>query len=183
MKLSVAAWGWRDAGWEGFYPEDLPAEWRLDYYANQYEAMVLPCAEWQREGDETLREWLEEAPEGFRFYWELRRQEDAARLLALYRGDSALPPPGGWLASQEGGWPQEELAALAPFGRCEQVGLCRGRGLATLPVAETLALRSLRAEIDALTAEGCEHLLLVVFPSPGAAANLERLHTLCQLYG
>jgi hypothetical protein len=38
--MRIAAYGWDHAGWAGgYYPADLPEEWRLAYYANAFPAV------------------------------------------------------------------------------------------------------------------------------------------------
>lgn len=42
--------------WDVWYPDDLPPEWRLDYYANEFRALFLPVSLWSVWGEE---EWEE----------------------------------------------------------------------------------------------------------------------------
>ncbi len=38
----VLAVGWDHPAWQGsFYPDDLPADWRLTYYANEVPGVLL----------------------------------------------------------------------------------------------------------------------------------------------
>lgn len=41
--IVIGAMGW---DCESFYPEDLPASWRLDYYANHFSAVLVPSSQW-----------------------------------------------------------------------------------------------------------------------------------------
>jgi len=67
--LRVGACDWEHSQWQGsFYPEDLPSEWRLSYYANEFSAVLVPEAKWQAE-DVDFEQWAEDVPEGFRFYF------------------------------------------------------------------------------------------------------------------
>ncbi|WP_296753726.1 DUF72 domain-containing protein [Thiobacillus sp.] len=76
----VGAVGWLHPAWEGaFYPDDLPAEWRLSYYNTQFEAVYLPASLWQDASPETWAAWLADTLEGFHF--------------VLEPGDAAVVPP------------------------------------------------------------------------------------------
>lgn len=69
MEIFVGAWGWKHASWENdvFYPDDLPADWRLSYYSNEFELAVIPADYWSRaETDE--EDWLDDVGDDFEFY-------------------------------------------------------------------------------------------------------------------
>jgi uncharacterized protein YecE (DUF72 family) len=37
----IGACGWQHNDWTGeFYPDDLPEEWRLGYYAHEYQVSI-----------------------------------------------------------------------------------------------------------------------------------------------
>ena len=70
--LLLGARDWEHPSWGvDFYPEDLPADWRLSYYANEFQAVMVPTARWMGSSPEDLRQWQEEVPQGFRFYFEV----------------------------------------------------------------------------------------------------------------
>jgi len=67
--ISVGAYDWDHAHWLGnFFPDDLPEDWRLSYYANEYAAVLVPETKWRSESA-ALEQWTEEVPTGFRFYF------------------------------------------------------------------------------------------------------------------
>lgn len=44
MQIHVGACNWQHSSWLGsFYPEDLPEEWRLSYYANEFHTVLVPA--------------------------------------------------------------------------------------------------------------------------------------------
>ena len=46
--LEVGGYGWRRRDWdEDFYPEDLPPDWRLAFYANEFQTVCVPAAYWR----------------------------------------------------------------------------------------------------------------------------------------
>ena len=56
----IGACGWQHPRWlEEFYPEDLPAEWQLGYYGNEYRVVLIPAEYWQ-DVDLSVETWLEE---------------------------------------------------------------------------------------------------------------------------
>ncbi|MDH5218225.1 MAG: hypothetical protein OEX19_11040, partial [Gammaproteobacteria bacterium] len=40
-----------------YYPEDLPPDWRLDYYANEFTALAVPADNWRGLSEENLGQW------------------------------------------------------------------------------------------------------------------------------
>ena len=185
MQLDVAAYGWLDEAWAESYPEDLPGEWRLDYYANEYRAVVVPRGHWVDSGDEDVMVWIGETHPAFEFFWEVGNEREARRLLDLYHEFVDVPSPGGWLLLPDSTLSrsvEQELSALAPVARCDAEASCSGV-LALVDVSEGVNLRQLRERLDQLKAVGATMVLLVVMPSPVAADTLEQLQTLCQLYG
>jgi uncharacterized protein YecE (DUF72 family) len=70
--ILIGARGWDHPGWHGgFYPEELPADWRLTYYNNLLRAVLVPAETWEEVGDGELRQWAEDTDAGFRFVLEL----------------------------------------------------------------------------------------------------------------
>ena len=62
--LWVGALEWRHPGWHGlWYPEDLPQEWRLAYYANEFPALLVMVNAGEEEAPEA---WSDELPDRFR---------------------------------------------------------------------------------------------------------------------
>lgn len=67
--------GWLHESWkESFYPEDLPEEWRLGYYGNEFPIVMFPAEYWEFD-DETIQEWLEESGENLQFVCEFASLE------------------------------------------------------------------------------------------------------------
>ena len=94
--LDIVTRGWDLPGWAGsFYPPDLPSEWRLSYFANEFPAVLVPAGSWVRATAEQLGEWAEDAPTDFRFYLELPPRE---------RDMGALPRAVSALGARLSGW-------------------------------------------------------------------------------
>ena len=70
--MQVGAYGWDYADWhKNFYPEDLPEDWRLDFYANTYRVVLVPEAKWLKWQLDDVEEALEAVEGDFYFYFEV----------------------------------------------------------------------------------------------------------------
>ena len=58
QRILIGASGWLHSGWqEQFYPEDLPQDWQLAYYGNEFSVVLIREQEWQQ-GE--VENWLDE---------------------------------------------------------------------------------------------------------------------------
>jgi hypothetical protein len=77
--VMVGASGWEFSAWdERFYPEDLPEDWRLGYYSNEFPVVLLPASRLAEAGPDEVEEWLEETNAQFRFVLQLDLAPDTA---------------------------------------------------------------------------------------------------------
>ncbi len=84
--LRIGAAGWDHPAWTGaFYPDDLPADWRLVYYANEFPVVLVPAAVFAAADRAALEDWREAAETGMRLLFEL----DPARSLDAQRARAA----------------------------------------------------------------------------------------------
>ena len=87
----LGAIGWDHAAWNGaFYPDDLPAEWRLNYYNTLFECVYLPYATWHSTPLETLQAWHHTSLDQFRFVLEPPPDPNADTALLAALGDKAV---------------------------------------------------------------------------------------------
>ncbi len=93
---------------QGFYPDDLPEDWRAGFYANEFRTVCIPLAEFP-EDEDRLEEWLD-LPDGFVVYISL--DSDAQR------GDERLK----YLKTQLGGH-LGGVSRIAPGDIDESLGL------------------------------------------------------------
>jgi hypothetical protein len=71
-EIVVSARGWSHSSWDGiFYPDDLPEDWRLSYYSNEFSAVVVPASDWVDLDTVEIERWTEDVPEEFLFYLEV----------------------------------------------------------------------------------------------------------------
>jgi hypothetical protein len=70
--FQVAARGWWHEAWcGGYYPDDLPEDWRLAYYGNEFRAVVVPAAYWLTVDALEVERWAEDVHDNFTFYLEV----------------------------------------------------------------------------------------------------------------
>lgn len=71
----VGSAGWAHASWLGsFYPEDLPPEWQLMFYSNEFSCVYLSYKEWSQQDDADLLSWADNIAARFRFVLEANPQ-------------------------------------------------------------------------------------------------------------
>ncbi|NIR58416.1 MAG: DUF72 domain-containing protein [Gammaproteobacteria bacterium] len=97
--LTLGARGWDHAAWaEQFYPPDLPPDWRLAYYANEFRAALIPASYWAGAGPGAASTWAGEVTGDFRFFAEAAE-------------DWLVPEPAGYEAFLRGAEPLGERLA------------------------------------------------------------------------
>lgn len=173
MQLDIAAYGWQHEYWASLYPPDMPAQWCLDFYANEFLAMVLPAGVIEACDDAELREWFADAPERFRFYWELENPAQAQRLLAFVQQYGRPASLAGYLWQGDDG--QEGLLTALngylPGNRAPD-------GLMVLGIDEAPDLVAVKQQILQWQREGRQQCLIVIRPHPNAPGTLRQLQTL-----
>lgn len=62
----IGSRGWLHSGWQhNFYPDDLPQDWQLAYYSNEFSMVVIREQEWMQIED--MADLQKECPEDFQF--------------------------------------------------------------------------------------------------------------------
>ena len=73
-RLLLGTVGWERPDWlSGYYPADLPPEWRLAYYANDCSCVLLPPAAWCGVACDDLRALLDEVSSPLALFCETPR--------------------------------------------------------------------------------------------------------------
>lgn len=68
MTIRIGTSGWNYPHWKGaFYPDDLPAERRLAWYAERFDSVEINATFYRLPTTETLDAWRDAVPAGFRF--------------------------------------------------------------------------------------------------------------------
>jgi hypothetical protein len=168
--LEIVTIGWDLPGWsKDFYPPDLPAQWRLTYFANEFPAVLIPFRLWGSADAAATRAWAQDVHPDFRFYLELPDRAAAAaplaqipamegKLAGLVGKRSAPPgPPAPFLRWREGESaragdaggacsvprPDMELRAARAWLESFAAGLKGGTGLVVLE-GDTVGAEDLR---------------------------------------
>ena len=175
-RLLLGTVGWdRDDWLSDCYPEDLPPEWRLAYYANDCGCVLLKADSWCGMDSDRLAALLDEAAGRLVFFLEppAGGLADARRNLSLFsaapavllvdRPDPGLAPLPQWVAHGPGVWVDSDSGA----------SLVRWQIV-------TVDLRSLRARADALQ----QSVGALVLDGPAASPGLvPELRTMLELMG
>ena len=70
ITFTIGARGLQHKGWQGsFYPDDMPEEWRLEFYAHEFHSLLLPTTEFPDAA--TWQEWRDIPDERFNLFIEL----------------------------------------------------------------------------------------------------------------
>jgi uncharacterized protein YecE (DUF72 family) len=87
--LMIGTRGWEHAAWRGgFYPPELPDDWRFCYYSNNLRSVLVPRDRWPETNARELAQWIEDSDPEFRFVLELPAA--LGRPLAPPRADQEL---------------------------------------------------------------------------------------------
>ncbi len=109
LRVGVVDWE-QPALLEQFYPDDLPADWRLGFYANAFTAVLVPRQHWMNLSTDERDEW-QDLPEVFHLYLEAQSPQDdesLSALQALLPGQFVQP-----VSSLEPGvYPQQGIAII-----------------------------------------------------------------------
>ena len=112
--LQVGTYGWQHESWlDGFYPEDLPADWQLDYFSNAFRLVLVPQSVWGAWSDDELEAVQEAVEAPFYFYFAVEASLDAKLLQRLEEIVLVLKPQAsGVVLWSEVFFDQTELAGL-----------------------------------------------------------------------
>jgi hypothetical protein len=185
--------GWWDlADAAAFYPSDLPEDWRLTYFANQFGATLLPWSLWDQAGTAAWSQWADDVGTGFRFVAETGSATNAARAQAdlQHTLGHALS---AWLASdrrldaqRDDGEPSETHqipcwpATLNP--PAEYVSGDTNTYAAVAPAALHRDLRSARRWLEELRHRNAQPPAVVILARP-ASETLTAWQQLVELLG
>ncbi|MCA1790371.1 MAG: hypothetical protein LC667_11110 [Thioalkalivibrio sp.] len=180
-----------DPAWKAFYPEDLPEDWRLAYYAHYWKDLLIPAGEWERF---TLDlNWIRDLPDALRLYFEVPDDlaepgDTCARLAAslgprlggLMMADplelpAGILPPGSLLGRAPGPPTNDGIRASSAFANETSVVL-------VLAPEPGLGPREWRALLEAVPACLPAALETIVFLRAGPR-ELETAGTILRLSG
>ena len=69
-RVLMGACGWKHQAWlNDFYSEDLPEDWQLGFYSNEFPVVYVAAEDWLETAD--FSEWTEDITDSFRFILEI----------------------------------------------------------------------------------------------------------------
>ncbi|QLQ31927.1 MAG: hypothetical protein HZT40_10370 [Candidatus Thiothrix singaporensis] len=190
--LTLAGYGWEPADWSlAFYPDDLPPDWRVPYYAAEFNSVLLPAGGWQAPLMDAAF-WLSELDAGFSYYVEINHElmqsgvwaqvqvaverylrEQVVGLLVENLAMPALPVAWKEYFPVHILQPGQLLADMPPIGAMAQIALLR----ASQPLSP-MALRNVFEQMQ----QGTSHRDIVLFVD-ASWATVGQIRLMQQLYG
>lgn len=71
-RVLIGTCSWKHQAWlNDFYSDDLPEEWQLGFYSNEFPVVYIPVADWFDLKISDLSEWTEDVSDSFRFILEI----------------------------------------------------------------------------------------------------------------
>lgn len=187
--VTLAAYGWMPKDWaQRFYPEDLPSNWQMVYYSNDFNEVLVPASAW--ESGALVADWSV-LPAGFELYLEITTAllESAhwAQVRECIEQTLATQISGLWVdASAQhqlpAAWEQrfavhfataDTLLATMPANANAQLGLLR--------TDEGLTPAALRALFEALQAKTAHKDVVLFLDAPYAVVG--QIQLMRQVYG
>ncbi|NOX42999.1 MAG: hypothetical protein GXP19_04600 [Gammaproteobacteria bacterium] len=69
--ILIGATGWNHEAWVGsYYPENLPEDWRLSFYSNEFTTVLVPECDWINIQKEDIEQWINDTHDEFIFFFE-----------------------------------------------------------------------------------------------------------------
>ncbi|MDH5217898.1 MAG: hypothetical protein OEX19_09390 [Gammaproteobacteria bacterium] len=160
-----------------YYPDDLPEDWRLDYYANEFSVLAVPANKWRALSEEDLEQWREDAGDQMLFLFETGGGDNADAINVLKKIFSTR-----FVALSE---ESPDSTGLVQKRTCltQNLTLCV---FYITPINESKTyLKELRAELEAQLAScvGVQRLIFIVQGEERLVETLESVQILLDLMG
>jgi len=194
MRIKAGYYDWNQFGLnDSFYPDDMPPEWRLTYYANEIECAQIDLSQLNDVGD--IEELFDDLHEQFdvliRFndvnQWpllnELLENEDV-NIKAVICSDHCFKQYSKRIDSFDVACVAEEDKQLLSFNAQCQATQIMVAGLNIVFVDEVLTLKQWRLFVDAWVAEGKqEHYFLMLNSNVFKASVVAELRMMIDMLG
>jgi hypothetical protein len=194
----VMATGWEHPAWAGeFYPEDLPAAWRLTYYANEFPGVLLSQPDWRSLEPASLSAWADDVSGSFRFYLELispLEPQEGAHLARCLGGNfggfvvasAKIRQIAGQWGKQQSDWGIYTCYPVSGAGLAMgEPPLDESRLACRIASADLADLKSQRRLLERLASQvtGRAEVLLFLEGTPPGIEKIRNLRVLAQLLG
>lgn len=200
-RVRIATVGWDFPSWdESYYPEDIPADWKLAFYANDFSAVVLPEQLWRKPALNSFVEMLEDLDEAFAVYCLVQSQLPSVREVAFIKESLAGHFENFIVETQvnvEGMPGRQQSDFILPVGNAamESCGSCfwsrlpvdTDRQLCAVILNSEPDLKTLRQQFEQVHEQLSAKANVLVLVSPGATGHgptiefLHQLRTLLEL--
>lgn len=192
--INLGAYGWRHAHWSGtFYPEDLPVDdgedWRLSYYSNEFNAVLVPASYWLDEQSADCVDWLDSVPENFQFFVECHASMLASiSLVDLTRALKQLLPQLSALVFLDSGpsLPESLFKPLLKSLDVDVISLVSGTENFALIEDDLTDLRSSRVRVEQFATQldiNSEEATLIISHPQLQVANLSKFRAMLEIMG
>ncbi len=196
--INLGAYGWRHAHWSGaFYPEDLPMadddDWRLAYYSNEFNAVLVPVDYWLDVQRADCEAWLDSVHVDFQFFVECRAsmlenfspadltaalKKLSPQLSALVFLDEDRPMPASI---------KQPFIELADLLRVDVLDLAAGTTGFLLIEDDLSDLRASRTTVEQFAAQGDDNALseatIIVDHAQLQAGDLSKFRSMLEIMG
>jgi len=196
--INLGAYGWRQMHWSGvFYPQDLPLtnddDWRLAYYSNEFNAVLVPADYWRDAQRADCEAWLDSVHADFKFFVQCRA--DMLESLSLADLTAALkklsPQLSALVFLDEGQLMPEavrkQFIELAELLQLELFDLAAGTTGFLLLEDDLSDLRASRAAVEQFVARAednaSDEATIIVDHAQLQAGNLSKCRSMLEIMG
>lgn len=196
--INLGAYGWRQTHWSGtFYPEDLPMtdddDWRLAYYSNEFNAVLVPADYWLDAQGADCEAWLDSVHADFKFFVECRASMlDSLSLADLSAALKKLSPQLSALVLLDEGQSmpastKQPFIELASSLQVEVFDLAAGKPDFLLLEDDLSDLRASRVAVEQFVAQtedkASDEATIIVDHAQLPAANLSKFRSMLEIMG
>ena len=195
--INLGAYGWRHRHWSGiFYPEDLPVaddeDWRLAYYSNEFNAVLVPVDYWLAAQSADYEEWLDSVHADFQFFVECRASMlDSLALADLTAALKKLSPQLSALVFLDDDQPMPEsvkqpFIELAASLQVELIDVAADAACFLLLEDDLSDLRAIRATVEQFAAQRDDALIestIIVNHAQLQAGDLSKFRSMLEIMG
>ncbi len=195
--INLGAYSWRHEHWSGtFYPQDLPMaddeDWRLAYYSNEFNAVLVPADYWQDAQNVDCEDWLDSVHTDFQFFVECRADMlDSLALADLTAALKKLSPQLSALVFLDDDPPMPEsvkqaFVELAASLQLELIDVAVDDGRFLLLEDNLSDLRAIRATVEQFAAQRDDarfESTIIVNHAQLQAGDLSKFRSMLEIMG
>ena len=121
--MLIGTYGWRHPQWVGtYYPEDMPEDWWLSYYSNEFSVVLVPEADILCTDKGEIEAWPDNVEDDFLFFIGFNDLNNWAKTLSLL--EPVWPLIGGFALNDQSAEPENFIEIVS--GLSEVAPVCAG---------------------------------------------------------